>query len=85
MINPHHVAELLSNLISERLSLDDCNNTDSKLDEDNQFSKVHNILSKLNILLILTVILIPNNYKMIKRRMKMTKRRMQMMKGRRRR
>jgi hypothetical protein len=34
MINPHHVAELLSNLISERLSLDDCNNTDSKRDEE---------------------------------------------------
>ena len=34
MINPHRVAELLSNLISERLSLDDRKNTDSKRDEE---------------------------------------------------
>ncbi|CAF4595517.1 unnamed protein product, partial [Didymodactylos carnosus] len=34
MINPHRVAELLSNLIFERLSLDDRNNTDSKHDEE---------------------------------------------------
>ncbi|CAF1355727.1 unnamed protein product [Didymodactylos carnosus] len=34
MINPHRVAELLSNLISERLSLDNRNNTDSKRDEE---------------------------------------------------
>ncbi|CAF1441769.1 unnamed protein product [Didymodactylos carnosus] len=34
MINPHRVANLLSNLIAERLSLDDRNNTDSKRDEE---------------------------------------------------
>ena len=34
MINPHRIAELLSNLISERLSLHDRNATDSKRDEE---------------------------------------------------
>ena len=73
MTNPYRVTELLGNLISERLSLHDHDTVDSTCDEEiakhlcNHIESIlestHTTLSKLNILLISTIILISNNLK----------------------